>query len=51
MQNCFAFVVRTIQVVRVWKERFDAASVLSVLKNVFKANTRVEIVYTRFKMF
>ena len=37
--------------VRVWKERFDAASVLSVLKNFFKANTRVEIVYTRFKMF
>ena len=37
--------------VRVWKERFDAASVLSVLKNFFKVNTRVEIVYTRFKMF
>ena len=34
MQNCFTFVVRTmlrtIQVVRVWKERFDAASVLKI---------------------
>ena len=52
MQNCFAFVVRTmlrtIQMVRVWKERFDAARVLN---NFFKANTRVEIVYTGFKMF
>ena len=34
--------------VRVWKERFDAARVLN---NFFKANTRVEIVYTGFKMF
>ena len=40
--------LRSIQAVLEWKERFDAAG---VLKNYLQVDTRIEMVYTGFQAF